>query len=229
MSTAPALSRIAGTVKEIGELHLKLATQIERSGTGAPLASTSARSELVELVRSVLVEFGVLSPLPYPSPLSTPAPTTPAPTTPPNPTDDDEEPMSIRRPDFGYAHARFAMKDDEIIVERATGFERVAFSATKPPEYHCDPDSAPLSRPEPLALPRNTRLVRLRLSADHQIDPSEVVAVAVPADRDTAYRYEVTAIPVDDRTVDVAVRTVDPDINAPVTVARVHVLLFRVA
>lgn len=137
--------------------------------------------------------------------------------------------MSFRNPDFGYAHARFAMKNDDIVVERATGFERVAYAATKPPETPCHPDAAPTPRPEPVALPRNTRLVRLRLSADHQIDPNEVVAVAVPADRDTAYRYEVTAIPVDDRTIDVAVRTIEPDIHAPMTIARVNVLLFRVA
>lgn len=243
MSSASPLSRIAQTVKQLGEVHLELAEQIEAASVALSAAqssesTSSLRSDVLELVRSVLTEVGLLPRVPalddddaalcdehvLPDDESGVAPDDD-----PQP---DEESMSILFRDFAYAHARFAMRDDEIVVERGTGFERVAYSATRPPEVICHPDEPPpLSsmRPEPAALPRNTRLVRMRLTADHQIDPNEVVAIAVPADRDTAYRYEVTAIPVNDRTIDVAVRAVDPDTNSPGTIARVHVLLFRVA
>lgn len=251
MSSAPALLRIAETIKQLGEVHLDLAEQIEAAAVALGVTppelvppSPSMRSSLLELVRSVLTELGLLPSEPdLPGESAPPDESDPSgesglpdePALPGDPDPDpqpDEESMSILFRDFAYAHARVAMRDDEIVVERGTGFERVAYSATRPPEVVCHPDDPPpLSsvRPEPAALPRNTRLVRLRLTADHQIDPNEVVAIAVPADRDTAYRYEVTAIPVNDRTIDVAIRAVDPDTNAPGTVARVHVLLFRVA
>lgn len=250
MSSAPALLRIAETVKQLGEVHLDLAEQIEAAAIALGVTpelgppSPSTRSSLLELVRSVLTELGLLpsepdlSGDPDPSdesglPDESGFPDEPglpgAPLSDPQP---DEESMSILFRDFAYAHARLAMRDDEIVVERGIGFERVAYPATRPPEVVCHPDEIPplsSARPEPAALPRNTRLVRLRLTADHQIDPNEVVAIAVPADRDTAYRYEVKAIAVNDRTIDVAVRTVDPDIHSPGTIARVHVLLLRVA
>lgn len=246
MSSASPLSRIAQTVKQLGEVHLELAEQIEAASVALSAAASreheptpSLRSDVLELVRSVLIELGLLPGVPAPALDDDDAALCDEPVLPDDesgvaPDDDpqpDEESMSLLFRDFAYAHARFAMKDDEIVVERGTGFERVAYSATRPPEVICHPDEPPPSsfRPEPAALPRNTRLVRMRLTADHQIDPNEVVAIAVPADRDTAYRYEVTAIPVNDRTIDVAVRAVDPDTNSPGTIARVHVLLFRVA
>lgn len=230
-STAPA--RIAETVKKIGELHLQLAAQIEAlSAMPLDRAPSSLRAELVELVRSVLTDLGLLSAPDHDdgdgAGTGTDTPSTDTPTT---DTPDNEDPMSLLFRDFGYAHLRLAMKGDDIVVERASGFERVAYPATRAPDIACHPDGAAVvtARPEPLELPRNTRLVRLRLSADHQIDPNDAVIVATPADRETAYRYEMTAFGVDDRTIDVAVRAVDPDTNAPLTIARVNVLVFRVA
>lgn len=227
MSSAPSLQRIAQAVRQIGEQHRQLADELDELGRRGGLRPAS-RSELLEMVRALLTELGVLAPSPAPSP----SPSSPTPTTPTRPTRPREDPMPILFRDFAYAHARVAMKGDDIAVERGTGFERIAFLATKLPEPVCkDPIQAPIARPPvPAQLPRNTQLVRLRLSADHQIDADEMVAIAVPADRETAYRYEVTAIPVgDDRTIDVAVRAVEPDTNAPLTVARFHVLLLRVA
>lgn len=206
MSSAPFIQRIAQAVRAIGEQHRLLAHELEEIGRRG-----GSRSELLEMVRALLAELGVRPP-PSPNPR--------------------EDPMPILFRDFAYAHARVAMKGDDIVVERGTGFDRVAFLATKMPDPVCkDPGQAPVARPPvPAQLPRNTQLVRLRLSGDHQIDADEMVAIAVPADRETAYRYEVTAIPVgDDRTIDVAVRAVEPDTNAPLTIARFHVLLLRVA
>jgi hypothetical protein len=204
-SSAPLLMRMAQTVKQIGELHLQLAAHIERAGAAI---DTDARSLVRELVRSVITELRL-----------TPAPE-----------HEPEEPMPILLRDFAYAHARFTIKGDDVLVERSTGVERSAYTTTRPPEPSVCADEpltiAPRSTHE---LPRNTKLVRLRLSADHQIDPSEVVAEALPADRDTAYLYELRAIPVNDRTVDVMIRRVDPDMSEPEMVARVHLLLFRVA
>ncbi len=135
------------------------------------------------------------------------------------------------RRDFGYAHVRFALKEVDVAVEASTGFERKALIAKAKVAHACDDGDDAFSSitPEPLKLPPNTKLVRLHLSPDHQIDPEEVVAIATPADRETAYRYDVRAIPVDDRTVDVALRRIDPDINETLTLARVDVVLFRVA
>jgi hypothetical protein len=205
MTSVPTAIRIAQTVKHIGVLHLELADLLVASSTSS---DPTSRSLVLELVRSVLTELGLLSPPPE--------------------TEPEEDPMPILRRDFAYAHARFAMKQDEVVVETATGFERTAYAVLKAPEPCHDPMLA--ARPQPMPeTPRNTRLVRLQLSLDHQIDPKEVVAVAVPADRDTSYRFDTKAIPVDDRTIDVAVRRVDPDINESIALARVHVLLFRVA
>jgi hypothetical protein len=198
-------SRVAQTIKQIGELHLQLAQQLETSpSVSAPADPSATRSLLVELVRSVLAELGLL-------PSSHP----------------DEDPMAILFRDFGFAHMRFAMKGDDVVVEAASGFEMKAYSASKLELPACGPGSDDI-KPEPITLPANTKLVRLRLSADHKIDPSEVVAMAVPADLTTAYRYDPHAISVDDKTIYVTVRCTDPDLNAPTTLARVNVLLFRI-
>ncbi|MCC6873699.1 MAG: hypothetical protein IT378_05250 [Sandaracinaceae bacterium] len=220
MSTAPntnpatSARPLAELVKRIGELHLELAQKLEAlpaeslpspSSPSAPPASPPSRSLLVELVRSVLAELGLL-------------PST-------DPTHPDEDPMPILFRDFGFAHLRFAMKGDEIVVESASGFEMRASSASRIDPAHCGDDS-PSS--EPITLAPNTKLVRLRLSADHQIDPSEVVAMAVPADLSSAFGYDMHAISADDRTIYVTVRNTSPNVNAPLTLARVNVLLFRV-
>lgn len=219
MSSAPAPQRIANTVKQIGELHLRLARDIEAASASS--SESDLRAFVRELVRSVLTDLGLLHPGDEPDLYE------PEPQPEPHP---HEEPMSIRRPDFAFAHARFAMKQDEVIIEVSTGFERTALSTTKHPVQCVDEDDGFASaRPEPLELPRNTRLVRLRLSPDHQIDPKEVMVLARPADRETAYRYDTKGFSVDDRTIDIAVRRIDPDINDTVTIARVDVLLFRIA
>ncbi len=136
--------------------------------------------------------------------------------------------MPLTRPDFAWAHARVRASRDEIAIERASGFEPTARYATRAPEGGCHDDDE-LKPEETQPLPKNSKLVRLRLPANHQIDPKEVMALAAPADRETAYRYELSAFSIDDRTVDVLVRLRDPDVDRAPPPVRFNLLLVRVA
>ncbi|MCC6878013.1 MAG: hypothetical protein IT378_27120, partial [Sandaracinaceae bacterium] len=194
-------------------------------------------------IRAVLAELGLVEPLPSSMPPSSvppssapPEPWFPSefqPDVPPRnvPYQDpakDPTTMLLTRPDFAWAHARVRASRDEIALERASGFEPTARYATRAPEGGCHDDDE-LKPEETQPLPKNSKLVRLRLPANHQIDPKEVMAVATPADRETAYRYALSAFSVDDRTIDVLVQLRDPDVDQAAPPVRFNLLLVRVA
>lgn len=150
-------------------------------------------------------------------------------------TDPGEQAMAILRRDFAHSFARISIKGEEIVVEASHGFERKAHFADRAPKPTCDDEygSAPMlisATAEP-ALPRNTRVVRLRLAGDHQVDPNSSVVVATPVGRESAFRFHTQAFGVDDRTIDLAIRVIDADLNQPsaAALARFHVLVLRVA
>ena len=197
------MARVAGTVKQIGQQLVGLATDLDSAGAlpAGGLDAASARAQLVELVRAVLTDLGLLpasgaaaagtpgttpsgtSNSPGTGAVASTGTSTPAPGTssgagampganPTTTTPSTEDTMPILFRDLAYAHARVAIDGDEVTIESSTGFERTGYTATKPPTVACHPDMPVTAAPERLALPPNTRLVRLSLSADHR-DRSE--------------------------------------------------------
>ncbi len=221
MSTAPPI-RVSQLARQFGDLATSIATWLETSSLSESSVPASARALVIELARSVLTELGFNRR---------------------HITHEDQ--MPIRKPDFGFAHAKLTMKDDDVaLVDSSVGFERgkeyvlnpkggqpYQYPYQFPTEADCH-DQKPIvqrSKAELDLIPPNTRVVRLQLSADHQIDPKEVVVAALPADRHTAYLFDVQAFALNDNTIDVAVRRINPDMSDPMFMANVHVVLFRVA
>lgn len=204
--------------------------------TNADNALRAALQKFTAHVRAALtdLEKSLTAVSPQPSPPNDSPPDSP--TDPNQPTDPDKDPdMPIVRPDTFHAHARIAIDDNKVTIEKATGIKAdSARFATDAPEGNCSADS-----PHRTSLglvyakdsdkrPRNAHLVRMNLADDHKIDPSEVVVVVTAADRETAYRHDFEGFSISDGAVDVAIRDPEPDVSRPKLQTRFDVMLFRI-
>ena len=142
--------------------------------------------------------------------------------------------MPIGTRNFAFAHARITSDGEEVRVTKATGFTPAITHPTDPDPAYCAPaDDLPrVARVRPAdadELPPNTLLYRLTLPANHQIDKDEAVVIASGADRLTHGAYDMTAWPVNDRTIEVALELRHPDVNnESEDIFTVDVLVLRV-
>ena len=156
-------------------------------------------------------------------------PATPLPTPPTT-----EPTMPIGTRNFAFAHARITSDGEEVRVTKATGFTPAITHPTDPDPAYCAPaDDLPrVARVRPADaddLPPNTLLYRLTLPANHQIDKDEAVVIASGADRLTHSAYDMTAWPVNDRSIEVALELRHPDVNnESEDIFTVDVLVLRV-
>lgn len=153
----------------------------------------------------------------------------------PLPTPPTTEPMMpIGTRNFAFAHARITSDGEEVRVSKATGFTPAITHPTDPDPAHCAPaDDLPKVarvRPsDPDKLPPNTLLYRLTFPENHQIDREEAVVIASGANRETHSAYDMTAWPMNDRTIEVALELRRPDVNGDrKDVFTVDVLVLRV-